>query len=101
MACDNFLMFPEPAIGSNLKMGSNQPKGETKDADPKHKDAMELKTFEFGAENPTTIGSATGGAGPDGLVRPPRAPAGGPRAAGRVVRPTDPPPNSTDRHGQG
>jgi type VI secretion system secreted protein Hcp len=61
MACDNFLQFTEAAIGTNLKGGSNQPKGETKDV--AHKDWLEVKTFEFGCENPTTIGSATGGAG--------------------------------------
>lgn len=35
--------------------------GETKD--PAHKGWFEIKDFSFGAENPTTIGSATGGAG--------------------------------------
>lgn len=63
MACDNFLCFPKAAAGGNLTgMGNaNQPKGESKDKTHAH--WLELKTFEFGAENPTTIGSATGGAG--------------------------------------
>ena len=61
MACDNFLNFPEAAAGANLKFGSNKPVGETKDKN--HPNWLEIKTFEFGAENPTTIGSATGGAG--------------------------------------
>jgi len=61
MACDNFLSITEAAKGSNLAANAKQPKGETKDAS--HIGWMEIKTFEFGAENPTTIGSATGGAG--------------------------------------
>jgi len=61
MACDNFLQFPEAAAGANLKFGSNQPKGETKDVG--HPGWLEVKSFEFGCENPTTIGSSTGGAG--------------------------------------
>lgn len=35
--------------------------GPTRDAD--HRGAFEIKDFSFGVENPTTIGSATGGAG--------------------------------------
>jgi len=31
--------------------------------DEKHKDEHEISDFSFGVENPTTIGSATGGAG--------------------------------------
>src|SRR5438445_1011307 len=31
--------------------------------DPAHAGAFEIKDFSFGVENPTTIGSATGGAG--------------------------------------
>ena len=61
MACDNFLLFPEAAVGANLKWKSSMPKGETLDV--YHKDWLELKSFEVGCENPTTIGSATGGAG--------------------------------------
>jgi len=62
MACDNFLCFVDSAVGSTaLPESAKKPKGETSDLD--HKDWLEVKTFEFGAENPTTIGSATGGAG--------------------------------------
>jgi type VI secretion system secreted protein Hcp len=61
MACDNFMQFLGAAVGGNLPGGSSAPTGETNDAS--HIGWLEIKTFEFGAENPTTIGSATGGAG--------------------------------------
>jgi type VI secretion system secreted protein Hcp len=60
MAVDAFIWF-EPAISTMM-----QPKGETKDlkyAATKPNPAFEIKDFSFGVENPTTIGSATGGAG--------------------------------------
>jgi len=58
MACDNFLKFygKAKAIGSELEVI-----GETQDAN--HKDALEIKEFSFGVENPTTIGSMSSGAG--------------------------------------
>ena len=61
MACDNFMQFAEAAVGGNLGAGATKPVGETQD--PNHVGWLEIKTFEFGAENPTTIGSATSGAG--------------------------------------
>jgi type VI secretion system secreted protein Hcp len=64
MAADNFLKFVDAAVGSNLSsggVGATQPVGESQDV--AHEKWLEVKTFEFGAENPTTIGSATSGAG--------------------------------------
>jgi type VI secretion system secreted protein Hcp len=61
MACDNFLQFCEAAEGGNLVGKAKKPEGETTDAT--HKGWLEIKSFEFGAENPTTIGSVSGGAG--------------------------------------
>jgi type VI secretion system secreted protein Hcp len=74
MACDNFLYFgtwtrstdgktagtgvPGPAASL---IGPLKIEGET--IDPGHKDALEIKEFSFGVENPTTIGSMSGGAG--------------------------------------
>lgn len=59
MAVDCFIWFKEALTG----MG--QPMGETKDSvySAKTHPAFEIKDFSFGIENPTTIGSATGGAG--------------------------------------
>ncbi len=59
MAVDAFIWFKEALDG----MG--KPAGETKDAYYSKMDnkAFEIKDFSFGVENPTTIGSATGGAG--------------------------------------
>jgi len=56
MAVDAFIWFESPGV-------SEAPKGETKDKTYKGKHAFEIKDFSFGVENPTTIGSATGGAG--------------------------------------
>src|SRR4051794_39194383 len=58
MACDNFLFFNGPAksVTGDLKVI-----GETQDVD--HKNSLEIKEFSFGVENPTTIGSMSGGAG--------------------------------------
>jgi type VI secretion system secreted protein Hcp len=50
MAFDAFLKIETPAVA-----------GESSDA--KHKGEIELFSFSLGASNPTTIGSATGGAG--------------------------------------
>jgi type VI secretion system Hcp family effector len=62
MASDNFVFFDGVALGGNItKYGAESPTGES--LDEKHKGWLEIKTFEFGCENPTTIGSATGGAG--------------------------------------
>jgi len=56
MAVDAFIWFEAPGV-------SQAPEGETKDSVYKPKKAFEIKDFSFGVENPTTIGSATGGAG--------------------------------------
>jgi len=56
MAVDAFIWFESPGV-------SAAPKGETKDDTYKKYNAFEIKDFSFGVENPTTIGSATGGAG--------------------------------------
>jgi len=61
MACDNFLTFLGGAKGGNLPAASKQPVGESLDIN--HQGSTELKSFEFGAENPTTLGSSSGGAG--------------------------------------
>jgi len=62
MACDNFLFFDGVAEGGAVALGgATSPAGESNDQF--HKGWLELKSFEFGCENPTTIGSATGGAG--------------------------------------
>jgi type VI secretion system secreted protein Hcp len=63
MAVDAFIWF-KPALGA-----MPTPKGESKDSvygkEGKLPDtpAFEIKDFSFGIENPTTVGSATGGAG--------------------------------------
>jgi len=58
MASDNFMEFKQPAVFFG---GSLTVTGESKDKI--HPNTFELKTFEFGVENPNTLGSATGGAG--------------------------------------
>jgi type VI secretion system Hcp family effector len=56
MAVDAFIWFESPGVGA-------PPLGETKDSVYAKYNAFEIKDFSFGVENPTTIGSATGGAG--------------------------------------
>jgi len=57
MAVDAFIWFENPGKGVKIE-------GETKDDTYKSPyKAFEIKDFSFGVENPTTIGSATGGAG--------------------------------------
>jgi len=56
MAVDAFIWFESPGVGQ-------APVGESKDDYYSKKKAFEIKDFSFGVENPTTIGSATGGAG--------------------------------------
>jgi type VI secretion system secreted protein Hcp len=56
MAVDAFIWFKNPSVGS-------APEGETRDVTFSKEKAFEIKDFSFGVENPTTIGSATGGAG--------------------------------------
>jgi type VI secretion system secreted protein Hcp len=65
MAVDAFIWFDEPKSPKMAKV-----EGETKDDFFKKggkggatNGAFEIKDFTFGVENPTTIGSATGGAG--------------------------------------
>jgi type VI secretion system secreted protein Hcp len=55
-AVDAFIWFESPGV-------SMPPRGETKDAVYQQSKAFEIKDFSFGVENPTTIGSATGGLG--------------------------------------
>ena len=54
MAYDSFLYFTG---------GSPEIKGETQDSTYSAKNAMEIYSFSWGASNPATIGSATGGIG--------------------------------------
>jgi len=56
MAVDAFIWFENPGV-------STAPEGETLDKTYSDKKAFEIKDFSFGVENPTTIGSSTGGAG--------------------------------------
>jgi type VI secretion system secreted protein Hcp len=56
MAVDAFLSFAAPKTGPKLI-------GETTDSVFSKQQAFEIKEFSFGEENPTTIGSATSGAG--------------------------------------
>lgn len=56
MAVDAFIWFLKPGAGDEVV-------GETQDATYQPNKAFEIKDFSFGVENPTTIGSATGGAG--------------------------------------
>ena len=56
MAVDAFIWFEQPGAGT-------APQGETQDATYQPKGAFEIKDFSFDIENPTTIGSASGGAG--------------------------------------
>ena len=56
MAVDAFIWFESPGVGS-------APEGETKDSVYSEKKAFEIKDFSFGVENPTTMGSASRGAG--------------------------------------
>jgi type VI secretion system secreted protein Hcp len=57
MAVDCFIWFTDAGAGGDLPMG------ETKDTKYSADNAFELKDFSFSIENPTTIGSATSGAG--------------------------------------
>src|SRR5262245_43993770 len=56
MAVDAFIWFRSAAPGTT-------PEGETKDEFFSKEKAFEIKDFSFGVENPTTVASATGGAG--------------------------------------
>ena len=56
MAVDAFIWFRSAPAGTT-------PEGEVKDELFSKEKAFEIKDFSFGIENPTTIGSATGGAG--------------------------------------
>jgi type VI secretion system secreted protein Hcp len=57
MAVDAFIWFEKPGAGGVA------PAGETTDKTYSEKKAFEIKDFSFGVENPSTLGSATGGAG--------------------------------------
>lgn len=60
MASDTFLVFAKPAVGTLTPI---TPEGETKDQTFAPLKAIELDSFSLGVENPTTIGSASSGAG--------------------------------------
>jgi type VI secretion system secreted protein Hcp len=57
MAVDAFIWFEEAGAGGKL------PLGETLDKTYSDNKAFEIKDFSFSIENPSTIGSATSGAG--------------------------------------
>src|SRR5438093_915744 len=57
MAVDAFIWFEEAGAGGKL------PLGETLDKKYSEHKAFEIKDFSFSIENPSTIGSATSGAG--------------------------------------
>jgi type VI secretion system secreted protein Hcp len=68
MACDNFLIFGPYTAGGTITPdtvtivgGKLNVSGETQDKD--FTNALEIKEFSFGVENPTTIGSMSAGAG--------------------------------------
>jgi type VI secretion system secreted protein Hcp len=63
MAIDSFIWFAAPASGGLLISGATQPKGETADKWFAPKGAFEIEEVSFSVENPTTVGSATGGSG--------------------------------------
>jgi type VI secretion system secreted protein Hcp len=54
MAFDSFMYFDS---------GNPQPEGETTDKTYSAKKAYEIYSFSWGASNPVTIGSASGGVG--------------------------------------
>jgi type VI secretion system secreted protein Hcp len=56
MAFDAYMWFEEPGGGAVL------PEGETTDKEFSSKKAFEIYSFSLGASNPTSIGSASGGA---------------------------------------
>lgn len=58
MAYDAFVYFDGQATNANLTI-----KGETKDSTFSAKNAFEIYSFSWGASNPVTIGSASGGGG--------------------------------------
>ena len=62
MACDNFLWFPNGAQGGMLNQGTSaRPQGETQDDWMSKMQALEVKSFSFGATMPHTTGSMTSG----------------------------------------
>lgn len=60
MAFDTFLEFPTPSAGGATP---TQIKVVGESTDQSHPNTIQLTEFTFGAENPTTIGSMSGGAG--------------------------------------
>jgi len=64
MPADNFVWFPDAAVGGLLTANqqANQPKGETGDKWFKPMSAFEVKSISFGVEMAHTIGSGTSGA---------------------------------------
>jgi type VI secretion system secreted protein Hcp len=61
MAADNFLFFPEAAVGGLLIGKATKPEGETTDDWFSKKNAVELASFTFGVAQAETSGSATTG----------------------------------------
>ncbi len=60
MASNAFLVFSKPAKAGG---GTISPQGETQDATFKSLNGIEISSFTFGLDNPTTIGSVSAGAG--------------------------------------
>ncbi len=60
MAFDALLTFNGAQLGGLTSGGAATTAGESQDRD--HRNAIEISEFSFGAQNPTTIGSATTGA---------------------------------------
>ena len=60
MASDSFLVFTKPAV---VPFGTIAPEGESQDKAFGPLKAIQLASFMLGTENPTTIGSASSGAG--------------------------------------
>ena len=62
MACDNFMWFPNQAMGIPAGNTAARPQGETQDDWMAKMQAMEIKSFNFGITQAHTAGSASGGA---------------------------------------
>jgi type VI secretion system secreted protein Hcp len=62
MAVDAFIFFEKPGAGNPIPKGESLDSVYGKDGKAPNP-SFEIKDFSFGVENPSTIGSATGGAG--------------------------------------
>lgn len=63
MAADNFLWFPDAAVGGLLTGKSTKPEGETTDGWFSKKKALEVLSLQFGVSQAETTGSGSTGAG--------------------------------------